>query len=131
MRDLQGQVLGQSDVVIARQIVADQGQVGLGLVAMQAIQHLIPETDGSAAVGGSVIDQHVTVRDSQLVNTSQGPVRGGFDAEECAFGLRAVTRGHGDGHEPRQRQGSQYRTHFSAPRDTEHLGVFRRPEAAP
>merc|ERR1711991_937022 len=82
---------------------------GLRLVGMQAIQHLVPEPNGGSTVGSSVIDQDMAVIDSQLIHTSQGPVRGGFDAQKSALGLRAVTRGHGDGHGPRQRQASPYR----------------------
>ena len=85
--------------------------MGLGLMGMQPIQDLAPETDCSASISSAVIDQHVAGLGRKLVYTSQGPVRGGIDAEQCAFGLCAVTRGHGNGHRPRQRQIAPYRVY--------------------
>ena len=58
----------------------------------------MPEAHSGASISSAVINQRVAALGSELVNTSQGPVRSGIDAEQCTFGLRAVTRGHGDGH---------------------------------
>ena len=108
-RQLQGQVLGQSDVVVAGQIVTHQGQMRFWEAGMHPIEHLVPEADCSTAIGGAVIDQRVAALGSEFVNTSQGPVRSSIDAEQSSFGLRAVTRGHGDGQRPVS--GSGHHTH--------------------
>ena len=69
-RQLQRHIGGQGKVVVAWQIVANQGEVGLWLALMETIQQGAPQPHGSPAIGSAVINQGVVTLLRQSVNAS-------------------------------------------------------------